>query len=261
MKILTILGSYRRSGNTASILKMTEESLETLAAEAGIPLTLDRLNIGEVTIGPCRGCRLCFDRGETTCPQKDDLLEIKARIDSADAVICGTPVYVGDVSGSLKTLIDRLAFVCHRPQFFGKTLYLIATTAGSPSNTALNVLSGAGLTWGMHLAGRQSFTMGARMPAETARAQFGGKAAAIARKVFTAVRDHHPGRPSFLNLMIFRTQQYTWSREDPKSLDYQYWKDRGWTDPKTTFYMPYKASPIWTGLARLVGGVLGRIWG
>jgi hypothetical protein len=113
----------------------------------------------------------------------------------------------------------------------------------------------------MHLVGSQGFTMGARMPLADARATFGPKAEVIARKIFTAVRNDHPGKPSFLNLMIFAIQQYTWSREDPESLDYQYWQAQGWTHPKTRFYMPYKGSPIRTGLARLVGGILGRMWG
>jgi multimeric flavodoxin WrbA len=260
MQVLTILGSHRKHGNTAAIIKMIETAIADRAREAGMTLTIDRLNISDVEIKPCRGCRLCFDRGETYCPQKDDLLAVKARFDRADAILCGSPVYVGDMSGSLKTLVDRLAYVCHRPQFYGKSFYLIATSAGSPTTATLNALSGAFLSWGAHLVGRKGFNMGARMPPEEARERFSAPARRIAKKIFKSIHRDEPSRPNFLSLMIFRTQQYTWSRADRDSLDYQYWQNQGWTNPRTTFFMPHRANPFIVFAARLVGGILGRIW-
>ena len=54
----------------------------------------------------------------------------------ADGVVLASPVYVNDVSGHVKTLIDRLAFVCHRPQFM-QTPFFLATTGGSSCRHAL----------------------------------------------------------------------------------------------------------------------------
>ncbi|MCB2210143.1 flavodoxin family protein [bacterium] len=261
MRILSILGSPRLHGNTSAILDLIESHLESLASESSQDLTIDRLDISSVKLQPCKGCRLCFDKGETFCPNKDELLKIKARFDAADGILCSSPVYVSNVSGSLKTLIDRLAFVCHRPAFYGKSVYLIATTGGSPVGATLNAMSGAFLSWGAHLVGRKGFSMGARMSKSEAQEKFGKTCGKIAAKLFTAIVKEKAYNPSFIELMIFRTQQNTWSNVDPQRLDFQYWHDNGWTDRKVSYFMPHRANFIKVNLARFVGGVLSRIWG
>lgn len=80
-----------------------------------------------------------------------------------------------------------------------------------------------------------------------------------ARRFFKAVQRQQSAQPSFLSLMTFTIQQFTWSREDPQTYDYQYWLAQGWTDPRSTFYFPHKANPLKVGLARLVGGVMARL--
>jgi multimeric flavodoxin WrbA len=261
MKLLVISGSWRKGGNTASLLKMIESKLSARMAEAAGDLEVDWLNIGDVDISPCRGCRLCFDRGETFCPHKDDLLAVKARLDAADAILCGSPVYVGDLNGSLKNLIDRLAFVCHRPAFYDKVVYLVATTGGSPTGTTLNSMAGAFLSWGAHLVGRRGFTMGARMPEAEAQAAFEKQTRRIAEKIFRALLKDKPAHPGFLSLMMFKTQQVTWSAADPQKADFQYWQSKGWTDPNVTYFMPHRENFLKVGLARLVGGILAKLFG
>lgn len=58
---------------------------------------------------------VAYALGEDHCPLRDDVSEIKKKIDDADIIILASPVYVEDVSGLLKNWIDRMAFVCHRP--------------------------------------------------------------------------------------------------------------------------------------------------
>ncbi len=261
MRILSINGSQRKGGNTAVILTLIETELNSLAEAAGTPLAIDRLEIREVNIQPCWGCRLCFDRGEEACPHNDDLLAVKSRFDQADGLVCGSPVYVGDMSGSLKTLIDRLAFICHRPAFYGKPFYLLATTAGSGAGATLNAMAGAFLSWGAQLSGRRGFVMGARMRFDEAQALFEKKTGKIAHKVFRDIQKDLSKDPGFLSLMIFKTQQATWSHADPESVDYQYWDSHGWTDPRRTYFTEHNANLIKVGAARLVGGVLYQLWG
>jgi len=134
-------------------------------------------------------------------------------MDAADGIILATPVYMDDVSGLMKTWIDRLAYISHRPAFGGKCAYPIATVGGSPTSHTLRTMNSALLTWGFHLVGRAGLKMGALAPASEmdryrqrrprlqksyfARFLFGGAA------------------PSFVSLMAFKIQQLAWQREPP----------------------------------------------
>ena len=117
MKILALVGSYRKRGNTARIVAMIAEELQKLATTADEILEVETVYLAHQDIGLCRGCRVCFDQGEELCPLRDDLLAIKTRMEEADGFIIASPVYVHDVNGVVKNWIDRLAFVCHRPEF------------------------------------------------------------------------------------------------------------------------------------------------
>jgi multimeric flavodoxin WrbA len=65
--------------------------------------------------------------GEEFCPLKDDRDLLLDKITASDGVIFATPNYNGQVSGIMKTFLDRFAFVCHRPGYFGKVSTSIVT--------------------------------------------------------------------------------------------------------------------------------------
>jgi len=258
MKILICAGSYRRGGNTDRILQLITAHLKAEADRHQAALELETLHLGHLAIAPCRGCRACFDRGEDKCPLKDDFLTVKSKMRQADGLIVASPVYVDDVSGITKTWIDRLAHVCHRPEFAGKCAYLVTTVGSSPTRHALGTLSLALSTWGFYLAGQAGFKMGALMPAEEARAQFEAQAQKIARQLFQALHQRKFARPSFRALMTFKIQQQFWQKAAHDQLDYRYWSDQGWLDPGRDFYQPHAASPLKVALARLAGSVVAR---
>ena len=104
---------------------------------------------------------------------------IKAKMDAADGLLLASPVYVDDVSGLVKTWMDRLAYLCHRPGFGGKCAYALATVGGSPTRHTLRTMNGALLTWGYHLAGQTGLKMGALTPADE-MARFRPEAARVA---------------------------------------------------------------------------------
>ena len=258
MKILALVGSYRKNGNTSRMVDLFAAQLQAEAERAGEPFEFESLHLGHTDIQPCRGCRVCFDRGEQYCPLKDDIPAIKEKMQVADAWIIATPVYVGDVSGILKNWEDRLAYVCHRPEFGGKSVFLLATTGGSPAAIAFYSLR-ALMSWGLAFQGQVCFKTGALMNSEELSQRYTTDCRKHARRFFKAVKDQQDARPSFLSLMMFATQQYTWSQQNPQTLDYQYWHAQGWTDSRTTFYFPQKANPLKVGLARLIGGIMARM--
>ena len=114
-------------------------------------------------------------------------------------------------------------------------------------------------TWGFHIVGQAGLKMGALMEPETTATRFQKRAEQIANALYEAIRQRQFARPSFLSLMMFKIQQYSWqrgARED--TLDCQYWRNRGWFEPGCTFYIAHEANPVKLAVARLVGGIITR---
>jgi multimeric flavodoxin WrbA len=260
MRILLIQSSARVVGNTARIVRMAEAALRADAGRAGIALETETLELARLDIRPCKGCRSCFDRGESTCPLDDELLAVKQKMQGADGLFLAGPVYVNDVNGIMKNWIDRLAHVCHRPEFAGKTAMLCATTGSTPARHALRTMQVALWTWGYRIAGQAWFAAGANMPDEELEERYAKKVGRAARKLLEEIRERRAATPSFLSLMVFRIQQAGWRKATPGSIDFAYWNDRGWLDARRcTYFFPHSANPLKVAAARLVGSLAAAV--
>jgi len=85
MKVTAIVGSPRRTGNSA---KLVETILEG-ARESGAEVSIHYL--GEKTIKPCVGCYSCEKTKECVI-KDDDMREIYAAMDTSDAYVFASPV-------------------------------------------------------------------------------------------------------------------------------------------------------------------------
>jgi multimeric flavodoxin WrbA len=101
-KIVILNGSPRRAGNTAAL---TAEFTKG-AKEAGNTVTeffLDGMDI--------HGCKGCFggkSSRECPCVQRDDMDKIYPAVKECDVVVLATPLYYWNMSGQIRTAIDRL---------------------------------------------------------------------------------------------------------------------------------------------------------
>jgi multimeric flavodoxin WrbA len=258
MKVLALVGSQRKNGNTARIVRMVEACLQALADDNKVLIGFEILYLGDFEIRPCSGCRACFDRGEAACPLKDDSTFIFAKMANADALILASPVYVQDVSGLMKNLLDRLAYLSHRPALADKYACMLATVGGGNSGHTLRTMHVALLTWGCQLLGRTGFKMGA-LAKDDELLQYQAAAATVARKIYSALAKGPVIHPSFISLMAFRIQQLVWQREAADSYDYTYWKSMGWLDIRCTYYLPHRTNAVKGGLARMVGAIVYRL--
>ena len=99
-RILGIAGSPRQGGNT-------EFLLERLLAAAGGERAETRLfALAGKTIAPCADCGQCADR-QPYCTQRDDMQGLYDHMLWADAIVFGTPVYMGTMTAQLKAVLDR----------------------------------------------------------------------------------------------------------------------------------------------------------
>jgi multimeric flavodoxin WrbA len=102
MKIVSLCGSPRKTGNTATVLTWVEEELRQEGHE------VVRIDLADHDIKGCRECYQCQKTvTEPGCPQKDDALPIFGRMMEADAVIYASPLFCWSWSAQIKSLIDR----------------------------------------------------------------------------------------------------------------------------------------------------------
>ncbi|AJE02679.1 flavodoxin family protein [Geobacter pickeringii] len=99
MKIVTLLGSPRLK-NSATIANRFTETAAALGAETRT------FELNRLTYRGCQGCYAC-KKGDEQCVLTDDLTEVLAAVQEADAVVLASPVYYGDVTAQLKGFIDR----------------------------------------------------------------------------------------------------------------------------------------------------------
>jgi len=106
MKVLAIIGSARKGGNTAALTKMVFEELE----KEGIETEL--IELAGKNLKGCMACYKCFQNKDKCCSIKtDEMNELITKMDDADAVILGSPTYFANVSSNIKALIDRAGLV------------------------------------------------------------------------------------------------------------------------------------------------------
>jgi len=99
-KILGIVGSPRKNGNSAKLVK---KALEGARSVAGIDTEL--YEMAGKKFHHCTGCFKCGRKGE--CAFKDDMQDLARRYLQADGVIWGAPVYHMAVPGQMKCFLDR----------------------------------------------------------------------------------------------------------------------------------------------------------
>ena len=100
MKVLAFVGSPRKNGNSVVLVNEILKAAESKGAET------KTVFINDLDFKGCQACMACKTTMET-CAQKDDMTPLLDEIQEADAVVIGSPVYMGQVTGQAKTFIDR----------------------------------------------------------------------------------------------------------------------------------------------------------
>ncbi|MGA7876711.1 MAG: flavodoxin family protein [Desulfoferrobacter sp.] len=131
MKILGFEGSPRRNGNTEKLVKAILQGAGEKGAET------KHYKIAKMNISPCLGCMDCRESG--VCVHKDDMTHLYDEIQSSNAIIIGSPVYMWQVNAQTKTFMDRLVLFM-RPDFTtrfdGPKGLILAFTQGNPDAQA-----------------------------------------------------------------------------------------------------------------------------
>lgn len=107
MKVIAINGSPRKNGNTAEMLKRALEGAKENGAKTKI------YNLYELEFTGCVSCFACKKKGKDCkglCVIKDDLKDVLEEILKCDALLIGSPIYFSDVTGEVRSFLERLLF-------------------------------------------------------------------------------------------------------------------------------------------------------
>lgn len=130
-QVVGLVGSPRKSGSTAWAVQEILKGARKQGKQANI------FQCGEIEIFPCQGCNGC-KQGDRGCVLNDDMKEIYQAIEEADTVIFGVPIYMGQMSGQGKILVDRLyaqfspRFSPYHKESKGKKRLILLFTQGNP---------------------------------------------------------------------------------------------------------------------------------
>lgn len=246
-KVAIFIGTAHKKHTHLAVNRFIDK-LQVLGA-----VECENVILNDYQIGLCRGCKICFQKGEEFCPVKDDRDVLIEKMMASDGVVFATPNYSFQVAAILKLFLDRLGFVFHRPRFFGKAYTSIIAQGiygGQKIERYLNFV-GMGLGFntvkGVHFTAFDPMTKQEEERIEDAMTK-------LSRRFYDKLIKPAYPTPSMLMLMGFRMGRTSMRLElDSSSRDYTYYQEKGWFE-SDYFY------PARLGLIKRTAGNLFDAW-
>ncbi len=208
---IVVLNSGKRKGNTSTIIDNVKDKLKLKEVE------WVHLNLNMYNINYCKGCEVCLR--QENCVIEDDVQKIMSELKQADGVILASPVYMGNVTGKLKTFTDRTCKWYHRPELIGVPLLAVVSTSGSDLKFTLKYLEKTAIYWGMQPSGKIGKKIGEYNLVEPDECEN-----------FIWHLEHDKGQysPSLKQLIHYQVQKIL--AEKVLQKDLEYWDEKGWLD-------------------------------
>ena len=118
MKVLGLVGSPRRNSNTDLLV---DEILRGAAKNGYLP---EKVYLYRLKIDPCLDCKAC-KKGRFQCALRDDMEQLYPKLENADVIVFGTPLYWYGPSAKMKLLQDRLRPYVASKRLKGKRAVLV----------------------------------------------------------------------------------------------------------------------------------------
>ena len=125
-KVIVISTSLRRGSNSDMLADKFAEGAKAAGNE------VEKISLVGKNIQFCKGCFGCQKLGR--CVIDDDVNNIMAKVIQADVVCWATPIYYYEMSGQMKTLIDRMNAMYPLDYRF-RDVYLLTTAAEDETET------------------------------------------------------------------------------------------------------------------------------
>ena len=125
MKILALIGSPRKKGNTDLLV---EQILEGCRAKGYIT---EKLYLYDYTISLCVDCRNC-KKGDYVCCVNDEMQQIYPLMEGADVIVFGTPIYWYGPTAKMKMLLDKMRPFVETKKLSGKRAVVVSPSGEGP---------------------------------------------------------------------------------------------------------------------------------
>lgn len=131
--VLIISTSPRKNGNSQRLAQAFYDG-----AVAG-GHRVEMISLCDQTINFCKGCMACHKLGH--CVIQDDANAIVEKMFDADVIVFATPIYYYEMSGQMKTMIDR-SNPLYETEYKFREIYFLSTAAEDEENVDARALCG-----------------------------------------------------------------------------------------------------------------------
>ncbi len=237
MKRVTAFVGTARKKSTYNAVRQFLDNLQSLG-----DVEYEIVALSDYRLGTCRGCKLCFEKGEEFCPLKDDRDVLIEKIMVSDGVVFASPNYSFQVSALLKIFLDRLGFIFHRPRFFGKTFTSIVAQGIYGGGKIVKYLDFVGNGLGFNTV-KGSCVTALEPMTEKEKQKIDRALARQNRRFYERLMKPAYPVPTLFKLMAFRMARTSIGLMlDDSSRDYMYYKDKGWF--KSDYYYPTRLGAL-----------------
>ena len=209
------------------------------------PDSVDTVHLRDQRIEPCKGCAVCLSVGSSKCPLRDDdAVRILQKMAAADSMVFVVPNYALQVPGILKTLLDRLSYVFHRPRLFGKVCLPVIVQGVYGGGKVAKYVNEVMSFWGAQPV-KGVVISGGIYPLKPKKAGIQAKDDKVLKlalqRFSKALSATKMQKPSFFRLMIFRSTRASMQHFDEAlAPDQAYFTRMGWD--RADYYYPVKLS-------------------
>lgn len=138
IRVLSFVGSCAgEASHTKQLSDRVAGAFAALAQARGEDVAYECLTGSDLHVSFCRSCNSCFKAGVCPLDETDDMGSLKEKILSADIVLFGTPVYLWEMSGVAKTVLDRISYWTHRLELAGKVGMALVTSSNNHASEVL----------------------------------------------------------------------------------------------------------------------------
>ena len=136
MKALLLNGSPHEKGSTFTALRYVEDALNGEGVESEL------FHVPPEPIKGCFGCRACRQNGLWRCVMHEDAVNVIIdKMEAADALVIGSPVYYASPNGHFLAALDRVFFAGSGADIFrGKPAAAICAARRGGATATLEVL-------------------------------------------------------------------------------------------------------------------------
>lgn len=224
-KLFAFVGSPRLKQSCTLIY--TQKLFDCIKGKLDDDVTYSIYTLNDVKIEQCKGCLSCFGKTEHCINRSDDMMKLEQEMINSDLILFGSPVYMHNISGGMKTFIDRISYWSHILKLIGK-LGVTLSTATSNGNLFVNsYLQKIMIYMGMSVAANMSFTYYSNCDSNETKNQFRQDIDTICSQLTNVgcrnITDQHEQIYQF-----FKKTYSELEHVNPQHYEYRYWKENGY---------------------------------